>query len=394
MKTPDAALRWLREQLPAMEDALADLVTINSFTANPQGCAAVAARLRALFLLDGLTSELIPSRQGHGPHLLLRTDAPGPPVGLVGHLDTVFPPDTFQGYRVDGDLRRGPGVLDMKGGLVVVAFALRALVQEGLLASLPLRLAVVSDEEIGSPEGGDLIRSFLTPSRAALVFEAGRARDALITRRKGTGKVRAVAEGKKAHAGNQHGEGVNAVWALAVFVDRAQRLTSYQEGCTINVGRMVGGEVANTVPDRAEAQVDLRFTTAEQGQRLMASLQAAAREAEAQVPGATIRLEGGLSRMPMEQSEGSLALLRAYGQGATAEGLGAEEAPLLGGGSDACTTAAMGIASLDGLGPRGKGFHTEDEQIEVRTLVPKAAALVRFLAAWPAVLAGRPGEGN
>jgi glutamate carboxypeptidase len=96
----------------------------------------------------------------------------------------------------------------------------------------------------------------------------------------------------------------------------------------------------------------------------------------------------------MEQSEGSLALLKAYGLGATAEGLGAEEAPLLGGGSDACTTAAMGIASLDGLGPRGKGFHTEDEQIEVRTLVPKAAALVRFLAAWPAVLAGRPGEGN
>lgn len=394
MKAPDDALRWLREQLPAMEDALADLVAINSFTANPEGCAAVAARLQHLFLLDGLTSERIPSRQGHGPHLLLRTEAPGSPVGLVGHLDTVFPPDTFQGYRVDGDLRRGPGVLDMKGGLVVVAFALRALAQEGLLASLPLRLAIVSDEEIGSPEGGDLIRSFMTPSGAALVFEAGRARDALITRRKGTGKVRAVAEGKKAHAGNQHVEGVNAVWALAVFVDRAQRLTSYQEGCTINVGRMVGGEVANTVPDRAEAQVDLRFTTAEQGRRLVASLEAAAREAEAQVPGAKVRLSGGLSRMPMEQSEGSLALLKAYGLGATAEGLGAEEAPLLGGGSDACTTAAMGIASLDGLGPRGKGFHTEDEQIEVRTLVPKTAALVRFLAAWPAVLAGRPGEGN
>jgi glutamate carboxypeptidase len=382
-----SALLWLREQRPPAEEALAALVSLNSFTGNPEGCAAVARQLLGLLRLDGLSAELLPSAQGHGPHLLARTDAPGPPVALVGHLDTVFPPGSFEGYRADGALRRGPGVLDMKGGLVVVALALQALSREGLLAALPLRLVIVSDEEIGSPEGSSVIRSFAAPSRAALVFEAGRAQDLLITRRKGTGTIRATALGRKAHAGNLHHEGVNAAWALAVFADRAQRLTSYEEGRTVNVGTFTAGEVANTVPDRAEALVDLRFTSPEQGRWLLEALDEAAREAERQVKGSQITLTGGLSRMPMERSEGSARLLRAYAAAAAAEGLGTGEAPLLGGGSDACTTSAMGIASLDGLGPRGKGFHTPDEQIEVETLIPKAAALARFLAAWPGELA-------
>jgi glutamate carboxypeptidase len=385
-----SALLWLRERRPTAEDALAALVSHNSFTGNPEGCAAVARQLLDLLRLDGLSAELLPSAQGHGPHLLARTDAPGPPVALVGHLDTVFPPGSFEGYRVDGALRRGPGVLDMKGGLVVVALALQALSREGLLASLPLRLVIVSDEEIGSPEGSSVIRAFAAPSRAALVFEAGRAQDLLITRRKGTGTIRAVALGKKAHAGNLHHEGVNAAWALAIFADRAQRLTSYEEGRTVNVGKFTAGEVANTVPDHAEALVDLRFTSPEQGRWLLEALDEAAREAERQAKGSKITLSGGLSRMPMERSEGSARLLRAYAAAAAAEGLGTGEAPLLGGGSDACTTSAMGIASLDGLGPRGKGFHTQDEQIEVETLIPKAAALARFLAAWPGELAKEP----
>ncbi|MCS6902257.1 MAG: M20/M25/M40 family metallo-hydrolase, partial [Myxococcales bacterium] len=336
-----------------------------------------------LLCLDGLSTELCPSHQGHGPHLLARTNASGPPVALVGHLDTVFPPGTFEGYRVEGALRRGPGVLDMKGGLVVVTLALRALAHEGLLASLPLRLIIVSDEEIGSPEGSVVIRTFAAASQAALVFEAGRPQDLLITRRKGTGTLRAIARGKSAHAGNLHHEGVNAAWALAIFVDRAQQLTSYEDGRTVNVGKFTAGEVANTVPDYAEALVDLRFTSPEQGRWLLEALDRAAREAEQRVAGSQITLYGGLSRMPMERSEGSVRLLRAYAAAAAAEGLGTGEAPLLGGGSDACTTSAMGIASLDGLGPRGKGFHTLDEQIEVETLLPKAAALTRFLAAWP-----------
>ncbi|RYE84266.1 MAG: M20 family peptidase, partial [Myxococcales bacterium] len=230
-------------------------------------------------------------------------------------------------------------------------------------------------------EGRPVIEEHLRDAREALVFEAGRAGDAIITRRKGTGTVTATATGRAAHAGNGHPEGVNAIWALACFVDLAQQLTSYDEGCTLNVGRFTGGQVANTVPDRAEALVDLRFTSLAQGQRLIDALGAAAREAERRVPGARVQLGGGLSRAPLERTPASERLRQRYGAAARAEGLGDGEAPLLGGGSDACTTSALGIASIDGLGPRGKGFHTLDEQIEAATLVPRAAALVRLLAA-------------
>lgn len=383
MSALDEALGWLSGQRPAMEEALASLVEISSFTSDPSGCDAVAARLRELFTIDGLACERVPSASGQrGEHLVFSTPAPGLPVGLIGHHDTVFPPGTFEGYRVDGELRRGPGVLDMKGGLVVVAFAMQALGRVGLLSSRPLRVISVSDEEVGSTEGRPVIEGHLPRATAALVFEAGRAGDAIITRRKGTGTLAVVASGKGAHAGNLHHEGVNAIWALACFVDLAQRLTRYDEGCTVNVGRIGGGQVANTVPAQAEALVDLRFTSIEQGRRLLAALDEAARAAEERVPGAVIQLRGGLSRQPMQRSEASARLLASYAEAARAEGLGYSEAPQLGGGSDACTTSAMGIASIDGLGPRGKGFHTPDEQIEVATLVPKAAALVRLLEAW------------
>jgi glutamate carboxypeptidase len=378
----DAALLWLRGQLPAVEEHLERLVALNSFSSNPEGCAAVAGVLRELLSIEGLQGELLP-----GNHLHFRTQAPGPQVGLVGHLDTVFPPGTFEGYRRDGELRRGPGVLDMKGGLVVVAFALKAMAQEGLLASVPLGVVVVSDEEVGSPAGKQVLQEKLGQAQAALVFEAGRAGDALITQRKGTGTLRLVAGGRKAHAGNQHEAGVNAIWGLARVIDRVQQLTRYEEGRTVNVGRIEGGEVANTVPDRAEALVDLRFTSDEQGRWLLDAIERASREVEAEMAGLKLQVRGGLSRSPMRRTEASVRLLERYATGARAEGLGASEAPLLGGGSDACTTSAMGIASIDGLGPRGKGFHTHDEQIEVGTLIPKAAALVRFLAGEPGALA-------
>ena len=246
---------------------------------------------------------------------------------------------------------------------------------------MPLRVVIVADEEVGSPEGRDVIAAHAAAASAALVFEAGRAKDAIITRRKGTGGLTAVAEGKAAHAGNLHHEGVNAIWALAVFVAEAQRLTDYAAGRTVNVGKISGGQGKNTVPDRAEALLDIRFTSTADGEQLVADLGHAARRAEAAVPGARIQLSGGVARLPMERTDASAALMASYGACARAESLGDGESGLLGGGSDASTTAALGVASIDGLGPRGKGFHTLDEQIEISTLIPKAAALLRFLAA-------------
>ncbi len=366
-----------------MTGAIAPLVEVNSWTENPEGGRQVGALLRALFAGDGLEVLVRPSER-FADHLVFRSRPQLPnrgAVALVGHLDTVFAPGEFEGYRADGALARGPGVLDMKGGLVVIAFALKALAATGGLdAVVPVRVVIVGDEEVGSPEGQGVIAAAVNGSSACLVFEAGRAADAIITRRKGTGGVVAVGHGRAAHAGNGHEEGVNAVWAIARLVDAAQRLTDYDRGVTVNVGRISGGSSKNTVPDRAEAQIDLRFRTRVDGEQLVASLRSAADEAAASVRGARIDLHGGVARSPLERTDASARLCAEYAACARAHGLGGDEAPLLGGGSDASTASALGIPAIDGLGPRGAGFHTKDERIEIASLVPKAQALARFLA--------------
>jgi glutamate carboxypeptidase len=185
-------------------------------------------------------------------HLVFRT-AGNPalaPLALLGHLDTVFPPGVFEGYRVDGALRRGPGVLDMKGGLVVVAFALRGLAEAypgGLAALPPLRIVVVADEEVGSPEGAGVIRAIIGGCAASLVLESGRAADAIITRRKGTGAVTAVAHGKapmpatrtpraKTPSGRSRGGSTPCA---------AHRL---RPPVTVNVGKVSGGQGRTPCP--------------------------------------------------------------------------------------------------------------------------------------------------
>jgi glutamate carboxypeptidase len=382
----DEATTWLSDKQRAMEDALAPLVDQNSYTENPEGGRKVGAMLRSLFAIDGLEVHVRPSDR-FADHLVFRSRAQLPnkgAVALVGHLDTVFPPGSFEGYRRDGDLARGPGVLDMKGGLVVIAYALKALAATGGLdAVAPVRLVIVGDEEVGSPEGQGVIAAAVTGSACALVFEAGRKGDAIITRRKGTGGMTAVAHGRAAHAGNAHKEGANAVWAVARFVDAVQKLTDYDRGVTVNVGRISGGTSKNTVPDRAEAQLDLRFCTRADGEALAGAVHAAAEQAAAGVAGTRIEVHGGVARNPLERTDASAALLAEYAACARAVGLGGDEAPLIGGGSDASTSSGLGIPSIDGMGPRGTGFHTKDELIEVSTLVPKAQALARFLAGKP-----------
>jgi glutamate carboxypeptidase len=379
-KHGEDAARWLEDKGSAMEATLGSLVGVNSFTANVPGGNEVGRMLRELFAGLGLDGYAAPS-QSFADHLVFSTPGGRLPVALVGHLDTVFPPGTFDGYARDGDLARGPGVLDMKGGLTVILFALRALAGTGGLPAVPpLRLVIVADEEVGSPEGQKVIERAISGSRACLVFEAGRAADAIITRRKGTAGLIASAHGVAAHAGNGHEEGRNAIWALSRFVDRAQALTDYARGVTVNVGKIEGGQGRNTVPDRADAWIDVRFCSRAEGEAAILALREAARSAAASVDGTRIDLEGGVARSPLERTPASLRLWAEYAACARASGLGDAEAPLIGGGSDASTSSSLGIPSIDGLGPRGMGFHTKDEHIEVRSLVPKAQALARFLA--------------
>jgi glutamate carboxypeptidase len=211
------------------------------------------------------------------------------------------------------------------------------------------------------------------------VFESGRANDMIITRRKGVGAMTVIAHGKAAHAGNNHVDGANAIWALSKFVDAAQALTDYGRGVTVNVGQFSGGTSKNTVPERAECKLDLRYQTVADAESLVSALRAAAVAVGATVRGVTLEVQGGVNRLPLERTPASAALRDEYAACARASGLGDGEAPLLGGGSDANTVAPLGVPAIDGLGPRGAGFHTSTEYVELETFVPKCEALVRFL---------------
>jgi glutamate carboxypeptidase len=186
-----------------------------------------------------------------------------------------------------------------------------------------------------------------------------------------------IAHGKAAHAGNNHKDGANAIWALAKFVDAAQRFTDYAKGVTVNVGQFSGGTSKNTVPERAECKLDLRYETVADAEALVANLRAAA--AAADIPGVRLEVQGGVNRLPLERTDASAALRDEYAACAREAGLGHGEAPLLGGGSDANTVAPLGVPAIDGLGPRGAGFHTTTEYAELDTFLPKAEALLRFL---------------
>jgi glutamate carboxypeptidase len=371
------ALAWLAGERGPMEALLAELVGHSSFTRDVAGVARAAAAAEAALARAGLATERV-AGQHLGPHVAFRGPAAGAPVFLVGHTDTVFPAEVFAGFRKEGDRAFGPGVFDMKGGIVVMVFGLAAARRAGLLERVPVAGLLVSDEETGSPESQPILTARARGAACALVFESGRTGDLVVTRRKGVASLAVEAHGVAAHAGNEPEKGRSAIWSLARFVDRVQGLSDPGRGIGVNVGTIRGGTSKNTVPERASCEVDLRFETVADARTLEARVRDAAREAA--IPGTRLEVGAGTWRDPLERTAASAALAAEYGACARACGLGSGEAPLVGGGSDANTTGAAGIPSVDGLGPRGKGFHTPGEEVDLASLVPKAQALLRFLA--------------
>ena len=376
----DSALASVRDRETEMLALTRRWVEVNSYTAHVEGVDRVGAMLREAFAIPPLALTTIPVAT-YAEHLVWRTPAASmrPPILLVGHHDTVFPPGHFEGWRELDGKACGPGALDMKGGLAIIRTALAALADAGVLADLPIIVVSVSDEEVGSPSSAPHLRELARGAACALVFESGRANDMIITRRKGVGAMTVVAHGKAAHAGNNHKDGANAIVALSAFVSAAAALTSYERGVTVNVGQFTGGTSKNTVSERAECALDLRYETVADAEALVAALRALAEAAAASVPGVRIEVSGGANRLPLERSAASAALKDEYAACARAAGLGDGEAPLLGGGSDANTVAPLGVPAIDGLGPRGAGFHTTSEFVELASFVPKCEALVRFL---------------
>jgi glutamate carboxypeptidase len=374
---------WLEDHLAAYLEDLARLVAIDSGTYTKSGVDAVgrwvAERLRHL----GAATQVVPQdRFGDVVVGILPGDDPaGPRVLLVGHLDTVFDEGTAAArpFRIDGQRATGPGVSDMKGGLLLGLYALEAL--RATAGPLPLaRIVFVAnpDEEVGSPVSTPVIRRWAEESDVCFVLESARASGDIVGARKGVLDLRITLHGRAAHAGVEPEKGRSAILAAAHLVVAIQGLTGQEPGLTANVGVIRGGTRPNVVADWAVLEVDLRAPTRSALQGAEAALRTLV--ARPTVPDVSAQVEVLSRWWPMERSAGTAALADLATAVGAALGLRFRDVAT-GGASDANTTAGLGVPTLDGLGPVGGLDHSPDEYLEVDSIVPRATLLAGLLLA-------------
>jgi glutamate carboxypeptidase len=305
-------------------------------------------------------------------------DGDGPRILLIGHMDTVFDPGTAAGrpYRRDGDRATGPGTSDMKGGLLAGLLALRALRAAG--ARPAVTFVANPDEEIGSPFSTPHIRRLAPGHAAVLVLECARANGDIVSARKGIADLQLTFHGRAAHAGVEPEKGRSAILAAARAVEALHALNGRWPSVTLNTGVIAGGTRPNVVAAECGVEVDLRAATAPDFDAARAAVdEIAARPA---VDGVRAELRQLASHPPMERSDASERLVSLAGT--LASGLGFEIRDVAtGGASDANTTAAMGLATLDGLGPIGGDDHSDHEWLDLSSVVPRTTLLAGLVAA-------------
>jgi glutamate carboxypeptidase len=302
---------------------------------------------------------------------------------LLGHLDTVWPKGTLAArpVRIADDRLYGPGSYDMKAGLVVVVAALRALSERGPLP--PVCVFFTPLEEVGCEPYRARMEEEMRGSAAVLDFEPAWPGGAVKTGRKGSGSFLLRARGRAAHAGADFTRGANAILELARQLTAASRLTDLERGVTLNVGVVRGGIRPNVVPDLAEAEIDLRYLSLEDGRRTEAALRAL----RPATPGVRLELEGGLGYPPLERGPHVLRVYETARRVAQELGLALDEVTT-GGASEASFAAALGVPTLDGLGADGDGAHAEDEHVLLASLPERAALAAGLIGALSGEAAG------
>lgn len=372
-----AVLSWLDGQKEAMLDLLGRLVNIDSGSYNKAGTDEVFRTLQAHFSQFGIASELIPlTTSGHDLRVLVPAGGEGAgnrPIMLMGHCDTVFADGTAdeRPFTIKNDRAFGPGVNDMKSGVVLNAFVLAAIAKAGG-AQDPLIGLFSSDEEIASPGSRPVIEAEARTARAVFNSEPARPSGNVVTGRKGAVFFRFEVSGKAAHSGVAHEQGHSAIEELARKIQALHELTDYDLGTTVNIGLIEGGQSINTVAPFAAAEVDVRFKTLDAMEDVMARIQDILKIAH--VPGTQTEIVREGRFLPLEENGANRALFDTYVQ--SAKELGFEVAgEYTGGSADSGFTSAVGTPTLCGMGPIGAGSHSEDEYMEVDTLIPRAKAL-------------------
>ena len=353
---------------------LSEVVAIDTGTGQAEGVRRAGGILADNFTSLGFRVEAVPAGD-YGQHLVAKRAGSGRPLLILGHLDTVHAPGSARRPAPAGeDMLAAPGIYDCKGGLIVCLLACR-LWQEFGWPPFPLTVLINADEEVGSLTSRTLIEAEAAKARAALIVEPAPGADRVITARKGIGRYVLRVFGRSAHAGSDRAAGINAVVEMAAKILALEQTNAADSGFAVTVGTVTGGVRPNVVPDYAAAEIDLRLS----GPEHVAPAEEAIRRAAAvtQVTGANYRLEGGITRPPMPENEGNRLLFSLATEAADVLGLKLQAAST-GGGSDGNFCAALGVPTLDGLGPEGGGAHAGHEWIHVPSLPVRGALLVEL----------------
>lgn len=373
---------WLAGQQDAMIAMLREMVDIDSGSYNKAGIDAVGAVVQRFMTAHNIPVEVVPQRR-HGDCLRAAVPWDGPAgnaggnIVLMGHRDTVFPDGETESrpFTIRDGVAYGPGVADMKAGLVMNCFVLAAFAKFGG-SPAPLVGLFTGDEEIGSPEGRAVIEGEARRARVVFNSEPGRVSGNVVTGRKGGVFMAFRITGKAAHSGGNFTDGISAIEELARKIQAIHALTDLERGITLNVGLVSGGQSVNTVAPWAEGQIDLRYVNPDDKDDLMARIAAIIERSF--VPGTRAELMVKGEFLPLTQTPAARRLFELYVDAAAATGFHTD-GEFTGGCADSGFTAAMGTPTLCAVGPVGGKAHSPEEFLRVDSLVPRAQACARAI---------------
>jgi glutamate carboxypeptidase len=377
----DKLLEYFQEKQERIVRRIQQLVEIESPSRDEAGSRMVAVWLEdeVRKISDAIRVERI-GAESYGEHVIIRAfeSAGGKPVLLLGHTDTVHPRGTkdINPTRIEDGRLYGCGSFDMKANVVLMIEVLRAFTELELAPKNPVTIVLSCDEEIGSFSGREIVEREAKDAEFCFVCEPSAPGGKVKTGRKGTGMFRLKTHGIPAHAGLEPEKGASAILEIARQIQKLNKLNNLSKGTTVNVCTIAGGTTSNVIPAEAVCEIDVRFTSVKEAERVSAAIKALTPFDER----VRLEIEGEINRPPMERSRAVVGLYekaRAIAAGFDYE-LGETQ---VGGASDGNFVAALGVPLLDGLGVSGAGAHTLEEFIYVEDIPRRATLLAKLLLA-------------
>lgn len=378
MERKKKALDFVDSHRDEMLSLWKELVNTESGTHNKELVDELANKLKVILDKIGMTTKIIENKDaGNSIIAELRTDRSEKGIIFAGHMDTVYKKGTVKDnpFRIEGGKAYGPGVLDMKGGIVALLYVIKALNSIGY-SKRPIKVIISGDEESGhcNSNGSELFIEESKGFAAGFNFETGFTDNSIIVGRKGVSQFVLEVNGISAHAGNSPEKGRSAIEEIAHKIIDIQNLTNLDEKTTFNVGTICGGTVSNAIPDYAKAEIDVRYTDVSRKLNIIKSLEEIA--AKTYIKGTTSRIMVTSCMSPMETTDSVIKLFKLVQDTSLELGFGQTYPKTSGGGSDAANIIIAGVPALCGMGVKGGCNHTPREWATVESLFERSKLII------------------